>query len=124
MNCINLIGRLTADPIIVFSGETKIARYTLAVDRSNKDTDFITCVCFKNGADFAERFLHKGVKVGVTGSLQTGSYEKNGVKHYTSDVIVNTHTFCENKGTAKDVPADANDFMEIPDNIANELPFN
>lgn len=103
MNSVNLIGRLTKDPDINSYGKGKnagiVARYTLAVDNSKDEADFIGCVCFGKTAEFAEEYLFKGMKVGVSGRIQTGSYEnKNGDTVYTTDVLVNSHTFCEKKG--------------------------
>lgn len=97
------IGRLCSDPTITTSNSgTKIARYRLAVDRKFKkegqpEADFIGCVCFGKSADFVEKYLHKGMKIGVSGALQTGSYEKDGVTHYTFDILVDSHDFCEKK---------------------------
>lgn len=111
MNSVQLIGRLTKDPVITYTqGEDSkpIARYTLAVDRIRKgpdgqtQADFISCVAFRNVAEFAERYLHKGSKIAITGSIQTGSYtDKNGNKVYTTDVIVNSQEFCESRQTAQ-----------------------
>lgn len=96
-------GRLVAEPNISMSqGGTKIAKYRLAVNRPKKqdgtqEADFISCICFNKGADFVEKHLHKGTKIGVVGRIQTGSYEKDGVKHYTTDIIVEEHEFMESK---------------------------
>lgn len=136
MNQVILMGRLTKNPDIKQAGETKIARYTLAVDRFGKkegqqSADFISCVAFNKFADFAEMYLHQGMKVGITGRIQTGSYTKqDGTKVYTTDVIVNSHEFCERRGEApeaprpvSDIPA-TDDFMDIPDGLEQEqLPF-
>ena len=100
MNTVILIGRLTKDPQVATRGETKVARYTLAVDRrtKEKEADFISCVCFGRSADFAEMYLHQGTKVVVEGRIQTGSYtNKDGQKIYTTDVVVNSHEFAESK---------------------------
>ena len=100
MNTVILIGRLTKDPQVATRGETKVARYTLAVDRrtKEKEADFISCVCFGRSADFAEMYLHKGTKIVVEGRIQTGSYtNKDGQKIYTTDVVVNSHEFAESK---------------------------
>lgn len=97
------IGRLTAEPqITIAQNGTKIARYTLAINRPKKDdgtqtADFLNCKAFGKTADFVERFLKKGIKIAVSGTLQTGSYQKDGVTHYTTDVIVNEHEFCESR---------------------------
>ena len=96
MNKVVLMGRLTKDPE-VHDGQTKVARYTLAVDRRGEGTDFIPCKTFKGGAEFAEKYLHKGSKILVLGHIQTGSYEKDGQTVYTTDVVVESHEFCERK---------------------------
>lgn len=123
------IGRITRDPDIRQSGETKIARYTLAVDRRNKQdgADFIPCVCFGKAADFVEKYLQKGMKIAVEGRIQTGSYEKNGQKVYTTDIIVDSHEFVESRSEAqpekKPAPGGIEGFMSIPDAMTEELPF-
>jgi single-strand DNA-binding protein len=127
------IGRLTKEPEVRYSqGENAmaIARYRLAVDRrfkkDNEQTaDFISCVAFGKAAEFAEKYLHKGMKIAVTGRIQTGSYEKDGQKVYTTDIVVEDQEFCESKGSSESQAAQASDdgFMNIPDNVADELPF-
>ena len=110
MNVVALIGRATKDPDIRY-GELAVARYTLAVNRKGKkqegkpSADFISCVCFGKSAEFAEKYVHKGTRIGITGHIQTGSYtNKDGVKVYTTDVIVDDHTFCESsKGSIETV---------------------
>lgn len=136
MNKVLLIGRLTNDPEIRYSqGEnaTCIARYRLAVDRRLKrdgeqEADFISCVAFSKNGEFAEKYLHKGMKIAIEGRIQTGSYEKDGVKHYTTDIVVESHDFCESKGTAsvsaQSPQVDSDGFINIPDGIDSELPFN
>lgn len=101
MNNVTLIGRLTREPDIV-PGETPVARYTLAVDRrtakQEQKADFISIVAFGKRAEFAEKYLHKGMKIAISGRIQTGSYEnREGVKIYTTDVVVNEQEFCEAK---------------------------
>ena len=151
MNKVILMGRLTRDPEVRYSqgdNAMAIARYTLAVDRrfnrNNNDensADFIGCVAFGKSAEFAERYLHKGTKIVATGRIQTGSYvNKDGVKVYTTDVVVEDQEFAESKAVsdanagsfrqaapspAPAPAADAGDgFMNIPDGIDEELPFN
>lgn len=147
MNKVILMGRLTRDPEVRYSqGENAmaIARYTLAVDRrfnrNNDDqtADFIGCVAFGRAGEFAEKYLHKGTKVAVTGRIQTGSYtNKDGVKVYTTDVVVEDQEFAESKNSSvgdgsfapagRPAPAPAaagGGFMNIPDGIDEELPFN
>lgn len=132
MNTVILMGRLTRDPDVRYTqGETAtcVARYTIAVDRRKKDAgaDFISCVAFGKGGEFAEKYLHKGTKISLRGHIQTGSYtNKDGQKVYTTDVVVDEQEFAESKGQQQDstgyLPPD-NDFMKIPDNIDEELPF-
>lgn len=134
MNQVILIGRLTRDVDTRTAGETKVARYTLAVDRRFKrdgeqTADFIPCVVFGKGAEFAEKYLKKGMKVAVTGRIQTGSYtNKDGNKVYTTEVIVESQEFVEKKSdqAADQKPAAAisdDEFMSIPDGMDAELPF-
>ena len=145
MNKAILCGRLTKDPDVRYSQgaePTAIARYTLAVDRRGRGTkegeqtaDFISCVAFGKAGEFAEKYLRKGTKMIVTGRIQTGSYtNKEGVKVYTTDVVVEDQEFAESKnssqngtGNAQSAPANASEddgFMDIPDGIDEELPFN
>ena len=134
MNKAILIGRLTKDVETRYAGETAVSRYSLAVDRKYKregepTADFINCVAFGKSGEFAEKYLRKGMKIAVTGRIQTGSYtDKDGKKVYTTDVIVEEHEFCESKGstTNEQVPTikpDANGFVSIPDGVEEELPF-
>lgn len=137
MNKVILIGRLTRDPEVRYSqgdNPTAVARYSLAVDRRFKregepDADFINCVAFGKQGEFAEKYLTKGVKIAVTGRIQTGSYtNKDGQKVYTTDIVVEEHEFCESKGSSGSgsAPApqtDENGFMNIPDGLEEELPF-
>lgn len=144
MNRVILCGRLVRDPEVRYSqGEkpTAIARYTLAVDRKFKQdgqptADFISCVAMGKNGEFAEKYLHKGTKIIVTGRWQTGSYtNKDGQKVYTNDCMVEEHEFAESKNTSQqsnqtsgnDMPrpsANGDGFMNIPDGIDEELPFN
>ena len=137
MNKVILMGRLVADPEVRYSqGEnaTCIARYRLAVDRKIKregepDADFISCVAFGRNGEFAEKYFHKGMKVAVEGRIQTGSYtNKDGVKVYTTDIVVESQEFCESKGSGQapqtTTQTDADGFMNIPDGLDEELPFN
>ncbi len=139
MNKAILMGRLTRDPEVRYSqGENAmaIARYTLAVDRrfakdSQQTADFISCVCFGKSAEFAEKWLKQGIKICITGRIQTGSYtNKEGVKVYTTEVVVEDQEFAESKKSqegASDIPTPSNvnadGFMSIPDGVEDELPF-
>lgn len=104
------IGRLTKDPDIRYSQngdkQMAVARYTLAVDRKGRrdgnqqNADFISCVAFDKCAEFAEKYLRKGVKIAITGRIQTGSYtNRDGVRTYTTDVVVEENEFCESKNS-------------------------
>lgn len=138
MNKIILMGRLVRDPEVRYSqGEraTAVARYTLAVDRKFKrdgepNADFINCIAFGKNGDFAEKYLHKGVKILVEGRIQTGSYtNKDGVKVYTTDVVVESCEFAESKNANQSerpqpMPQiDSDGWINIPDGIVSELPF-
>lgn len=144
MNKVILMGRLTRDPEVRYSqgeNQTAIARYSLAVNRRFKregdpEADFINCVAFGKQAEFAEKYLKKGTKMTITGRIQTGSYtNKDGVKVYTTNVIVEEQEFAESKAAAENHAAaspapqpapqqnQADGFMNIPDGIDEELPF-
>lgn len=142
MNKVEQIGRLTRDPEVRYSqGENSIAiaRYTIAVQSKRKDSngnylsDFIPCVAMGKLGEFAEKYLKKGMKIAVSGHLQSGSYtNKEGVKVYTLDVVVEEQEFCEKKDASDGVnttntptiETDENGFMNIPEGIDEELPFN
>lgn len=103
MNKVTLIGRLVAEPEVKSYGKGKDkgirARYRLAVDRIGSDeSDFISCIAFGKNAEFVDKYLDKGMKIAICGSIRTGSYENDeGNTVYTTDVIVNEHYFCEKK---------------------------
>lgn len=153
MNKVILMGRLTREPDIRYiqnqDGSMAIARYTLAVDRrmakkagEESTADFISCVAFGRSAEFAEKYLHQGTKIVLTGRIQTGSYtNKEGQKVYTTDVVVEEQEFAESKSASanrdgseyaaytpsRPEPSQAagNGFMDIPDGVDDEgLPFN
>lgn len=137
MNKVILMGRIVRDADVRYSqgaNPTAVARYSLAVDRKFKQegqptADFINCIAFGKLGEFAEKYLHKGVKIAVVGRIQTGSYtNKDGQKVYTTDVVVEEQEFCESKNANQQAerprPAtDADGFMNIPDGI-EDLPFN
>lgn len=100
MNKVILMGRLTKDPEIKETKSGAYARYTLAVPRTyqREETDFLTCIVFGKGADFANQYLKKGTKIVIEGRIQTGSYtNRDGQKVYTTDVIVDNQEFAESK---------------------------
>lgn len=134
MNKVILMGRLTRDTEVRYSGELAIARYTLAVDRKYKkdgeaDADFINCVAFGKAGEFAEKYFRKGMKVAITGRIQTGSYidDRTGNKVYTTDIVIEEQEFAESKNAqSRPEPSvsSGDGFMNIPDGIDEELPFN
>ena len=130
MNKVILMGRLTKDPEIR-TGNTQVARYTLAVDRrfsnSEEKTDFINIVAFGKSAEFAEKYLKKGMKIVVTGRIQTGSYtDKDNKKVYTTDIVAEDQEFCESKGNSS-APTENKqsdgDFMDITQAQLDDMPF-
>lgn len=125
MNKVILIGRLTKDPDVRATQDGKMfARYTLAVDRVSEGADFVPCVAFGKSAEFAQKYLHKGMKMAIVGRIQTGSYkDKDGKTQYSTNVLIDNQEFCESKGAS--APAqDADGFMNIPDGVDDEgLPF-
>lgn len=140
INNVVLMGRLTKDPDVRYTqGGIGIARYTLAVDRRFKkegepDADFIGCVAFGKQAEFAEKYFHHGIKIAITGRIQTGSYtNKDGQKVYTTDVVVENQEFAESKKQSEvseevvrqDPPADGkfHPVIDVPEGISEELPF-
>lgn len=150
MNNVVLMGRLVRDPEVRYSNTSDsnplaIARYTLAVDRGYKNkgsdgqtADFISIVSFGKAGEFAEKYLRKGIKVVVTGRIQTGSYtDREGRKIYTTEVVTSDIEFAESKrvsdqnnaGNYSSAPSQApvqssyDGFMNIPDGFDEELPF-
>lgn len=137
MNSVQLVGRLTRDPEMRYTdGGSAIAKFSLAVDRRHKSengptADFPNCVAFGRTAEFIEKYFRKGMRMGCQGRIQTGSYTNNdGQKVYTTDVVVESCEFVESKASQQPEennngfgPADENGFMNIPDDIDEELPF-
>lgn len=145
MNKVILLGRLVRDPETRYGGANDImavCRYTLAVDRKFKKdneptADFINCVAFGKTAEFAEKYFTRGLRVAVSGRIQTGSYtNRDGQKVYTTDVVVEEHEIAQSRSEASNQQesnrqpeispygADKdNGFMKIPDGIDDELPF-
>ena len=133
MNKVILIGRLIRDPEVRYSQSAEplaVARYTLAVDRrgkrdanSEQTADFISCVAFGKSGEFAEKYFRQGIKIAITGRIQTGSYtNKDGNKVYTTEVVVEEQEFAESKGSASK-GTDETGFMSIPEGIETDLPF-
>ena len=156
MNKVSLVGRLTRDPEIRYSqGESAmcIASFSVAVDRRFKrqgeqEADFISCKAFGKTAEFIQNFFFKGMKIGLTGRIQTGSYtNREGQKVYTTDVVAEEVEFVESKNSQQggqqqpaggfnpqnastngpsgfNASGPVDGFMNIPDGIDEELPFN
>lgn len=145
MNKVIIMGRLTRDPEVRYSqrgnsqNEICVARYTLAVDRRGKEagTDFPSIVAFGKAGEFAEKYLRKGTKIILTGRVQTGNYtNREGVRVYTTDIVAEDQEFAERKAEVSDnqqgneqetegsYSTDENGYLNIPDGIDAELPFN
>lgn len=135
MNKVILMGRLVRDPEVRYTQDNKaVAKFTLAVDRKFKKegeqtADFITCVAFGKTGEFAEKYLKKGTKIACEGRWQTGSYtNKDNQKVYTNDCVIDQMEFAESKketgnnGT-NSAPEGVDDFMNIPTDIDDEMPF-
>ena len=144
MNKVVLMGRLTRDPEVRYTegdNPTTIARYTLAVDRKFKrdgepTEDFIRCIVFGKAAEFTEKYLQRGIKVVISGRIQTGSYtNKEGVKVYTTDIVVEEQDFAESKAVSEQnrenynhegqagESAGSDGFINVPEGLEEELPF-
>lgn len=132
MNRVILMGRLTKDPELRYSQSNNplaIARYVIAVDRigrkkeGEQSADFIPCVAFDKVAEFAEKYFRKGMKVLVSGHIQTGSYiNREGQKVYTTDIVVETQEFADGKNG--DTAKNTDDFMPVDEMNEDGLPFN
>lgn len=145
MNIVILVGRLTRDPEIRYSQNAEetiaVARFTLAVDRrgshnnhnnEQQTADFVRCVAFRKRAEFVEKYLYQGTKIIILGSLRIDNYtNKDGQKVYYSQVIIDNIEFAEGKKSDMEIKrnlsmtdeVDNNEFMNIPDGIDDELPF-
>ena len=145
MNSVNLTGRFTRDPEVRYTdGGSSIARFSVACDRRYKQeggptADFISCVAFGKTAEFIEKYFRKGMKIEISGRIQTGSYtNQEGNKVYTTDVVAEQVGFAESRAASQgtqDSNGNTNDstggfdpeddgFMNIPDGIDEEFPFN
>lgn len=140
MNNVTLVGRLTRDPetrMTKGDNPIKVAHFTVAVDRPYRNNqentaDFISCTAFGKSAEFIEKYFNKGKLIGIQGRIQTGSYTNNeGVKIYTTDVVVNNVEFVGSKSdnassttpATPSTPPAQDDFMNIPEEVEEELPF-
>lgn len=130
MNKAILMGRLTKDPEVRYTnGGKTIGSFSIAVDRRFKsegqpEADFFTCVTFGKQAEFVEKYLKKGTKILLSGQIQNNNYEKDGVKHYNTQIVVDEIEFAESKRSQSEEPSSKDDgFMAIPDDVGDELPF-
>lgn len=139
MNNVILMGRLTKDPEIrTTNSGLSVCKFTVAVDRYSKDgedkTDFINCVAWRKTAEFIDKHFSKGQRILLSGSIQTGSYEKDGRTVYTTDVLVDKAEFCENKKNSDSAPAptrarepketeETEETEDIALDISEDLPF-
>lgn len=136
MNKVILMGRLTRDPETRQAGETTVTRFSIAVDRrfrkaedeTSPTADFPSCVAFGKMAEFIEKYFKQGMKIAIEGRIQTGNYtDKDGVKHYTTDVIAEAVEFGESKRTndapSEDVPPSNGEWLQVPEGIEADLPF-
>ena len=130
MNVVHLIGRTTAEIELRYTQNgTAVGSFTLAVNRMKKEdgADFIRCQAWGKTAENMSKYVHKGNRIGLTGRLRTGSYEKNGVKHYTTDVVASEVEFLEPKSQPNHVPEDMQEGYEIPEGYEavddDDVPF-
>lgn len=134
MNKVILVGRLTKDPDVHINNDKTIVRFNLAVDRRYKTeggqaADFPSVVAFGKTAEFIKTYFHKGMRVAIDGRIQTGDYvDKDGIKHYTTDVIAENVEFAESKRAAdgaetEDAPASNGEWLQVPEGIEADLPF-
>ena len=131
MNKVLLMGRLTKDPETRQAGETTVTRFSIEVDRRFKkagdetspSADFPSIVAFGKTAEFVSKYFKQGMKIALEGRIQTGSYEKDGVKHYTTDVIAEAVEFAESKRAEDTPPPSGGEWLQVPEGIENDLPF-
>lgn len=125
MNKANLIGRVTKDIEVKQATNTMVAKFTLAVNRRKKDdgADFISCTAFGKTAEAMGQYVHKGDRVGIVGRIQTGSYEKDGNKFYTTDIIVEELDFLEGKRQDAEATATQGDSDFMTPTNTDDLPF-
>lgn len=133
MNCVVIVGRLTRDPDVRYSqgqNPTCISRFNVAVDRRVKrdgeqSADYPNVVAFGKTAEFIEKYFHKGMKIGISGRIQTGSYtNQEGKTVYTTEVVAEEVEFVEKKDSTSEPSTKDGEFQNIPEGIEDELPFN
>lgn len=125
-NLVSLIGRPTKDMDFRQNGENSVARFSLAVDRKfskEKQADFISCVAFNKTAEILNQYVKKGQKIAVMGEIRTGSYEKDGKKVYTTDVVVSEFEFASSKEQGEAQESVPEEYINVPEGIESDLPF-
>lgn len=130
MNKVILLGRITRNPETRQAGETTVTRFIIAVDRrfrakdeTSPTADFPSVVAFGKTAEFISKYFKQGMKIALEGRIQTGNYtDKDGVKRYTTDIIAEAVEFCESK-KKEDTPPTADEYIQVPDGIENDLPW-
>jgi single-strand DNA-binding protein len=132
MNKVILLGRLTRDPDTRQGDETTVTRFKIAVDRrfrkagdeTSPSADFPSCVAFGKTAEFISKYFKQGMKIAIEGRIQTGDYtDKDGVKHYTTEVVAEAAEFAESKKVNDTPPPSGNEWVNVPNGITNDLPF-
>lgn len=130
MNKVILLGRITRNPETRQAGETTVTRFIIAVDRrfrakdeTSPTADFPSVVAFGKTAEFISKYFKQGMKIALEGRIQTGNYtDKDGVKRYTTDIIAEAVEFCESK-KKEDTPPTADEYIQVPEGIENDLPW-
>lgn len=128
MNNVSIVGRFARDPEVRHTDSgVAVARFTVAVNRQAKDgvqtADFISCVAFKGTAEFIEKYFKKGMAIGLTGRIQTGSYEKEGTKVYTTDVVAERVEFVEKKAEGSKNSEKNSEWEGFEEINEEDLPF-
>lgn len=144
MNNVSLVGRLVRDPEVryVQNESVSVAKFSLAVERKWKrdgepTVDFINCTVFGKSAEFTEKYFRKGMRVAITGRIQTGSYKnKDGQTVFTTEIIVESQEIAQSKSESNESSTASNaeagkspygssgdDFMSVPEGVEDELPF-
>ena len=123
MNIVVMVGNLTKDPEVMTKGEVTICKFNIAVQRRFKkdEADFFNCVAFGKTAEFISKYFTKGRKIAINGEVENNNYtDKEGVKHYGTQIVVGNAEFCDKKGETSEK---TDDFMQVPDDVADEIPF-
>ena len=131
MNKVELVGRLTKEPELKLTqNQTQFCNFTLACDRpfknanGQREADFINCVAWRETANFIQKYFHKGNRIGVTGSIQTRSYDDaDGTRHFITEVVIDGAEFVESAQSTQPAPTPAPEPIPEQDAPVGELPF-